>query len=175
MIRRRRPQPAASPPPPWRGRVDAARRIIEGRRADDVATRARLDAVEEALIAATADLDELDDLIAQLDPDRATRELKDALRRRQRNPQGVDDALVATMQRRYETIHGLRDRRSALIDRIDRTVADLEGLAGRSVAIGRASRTAGDDELAALNDDLAALAAAHAELDAEFPDRSGGR
>ena len=122
-------------------------------------------------MSATTDLVQLDELIAELDPERATRELKDALRRRQRNPASTDDALVDTMRRRYETIHALEDRRAALASRIERTVADLEALAARSIDVthGASGRDGLGSDLDHLHDDLTALEAAHRELDQLAP------
>ena len=127
--------------------------------------------------AATADLAQLDGLIAELDPERATRELKEALRRRTRNPASVDDALIDTMRRRYETIHTLHDRRAALDARIERTIADIEALAARSVDLshGSAGRGALGAELDRLHTDLTALEAAHRELDDLVPLDPGDR
>jgi len=174
ILRRSR---SGAPEPPWKPRVAAARRIIERQRGDDGALHAQLATIEEAMEAATADLAQLGALIAELDPERATRELKDALRRRTRDPASVDDALVDTMRRRYETIHALEDRRGALDARIDRTVADIEALAARSIELSRSidDRGALGVELDRLHADLTALEAAHRELDEHAPDDFGER
>lgn len=174
ILRRSRP---STPEPPWKPRVAAARRIIEARRGDDDALRGRLATIEAAMEAATADLAQLGGLIAELDPERATRELKDALRRRTRDPASVDDALIETMRRRYETIHALEDRRGALEARIERTIADIEALAARSVELSHSidGRGALGAELDRLHEDLTALEAAHRELDELAPDDFGER
>ncbi len=162
----RRNQPTA-PEPPWKPRVTAARRIIERQRRDDATLHARLVTIDDALSAASDDLAQLGELIDELDPERATRELKDALRRRTRNPASVDDALIDTMRRRYETIHALEDRRSSLDARIERTVADIEALAARSIELSHSvdGRDALGSDLDRLHADLTALEAAHRELD----------
>ncbi|MFN3218257.1 MAG: hypothetical protein ACE367_17320 [Acidimicrobiales bacterium] len=172
----RRGQPSA-PEPPWKSRVAAARRIIERQRGDDATLHAQLATIEAAMEAATVDVAQLGELIAELDPERATRELKDALRRRTRDPASVDDALIDTMRRRYETIHTLEDRRSALDARIERTVADIEALAARSIELSHSidGRGALGAELERLHTDLTALEAAHRELDEHAPLDPGER
>ena len=71
MILRRNQSP--SPEPPWKPRVDAARRIIERQRGDDVTLHARLATIHQAMEAATADLAQLEELISELDPERVLR------------------------------------------------------------------------------------------------------
>lgn len=175
MILRR--SQSSAPEPPWKPRIAAARRIIERQRSDDAALHARLATIEQAMESATTDLAQLDELIAELDPERATRELKDALRRRTRDPASVDAALIDTMRRRYETIHALQDRRGALDARIERTVADIEALAARSIELSHSidGRGALGAELDRLHTDLTALEAAHRELDELAPLDPGER
>lgn len=153
--------------PPWRARFDRARSLIRDHDSD-AGLADRLDAVEAALVEATADQQRLTASIAQLDPERAGRELKDALRNRSRRPGSATDALIETLQRRYRTIHALQDRLEEIETHIDATVVDLESLAARLVELqvtGGRQRDELHDDLQRLHDDLTALERAHAELD----------
>lgn len=168
MAFRRRAQPAEPArvgEPPWRHRLDEARRIIRGHGADPTMD-ARLDDVEHRLLAAEADHAQLTSVIAQLDPERATRELKDALRARERGGSVTDDAITA-LRRRHETVHQLQNRREELRSRIDATVADVEHLAGRTVEVALVSRSGSSPlgaELDRIRRDLTALEQAHDEI-----------
>lgn len=127
----------------------------------------RLDAVETALLAAEDDRRRLTEAVEQLDPDRSSRELKDALRANHRRPGTIADERVALLRRRYDTVHQLLDRRDHLERRIDSSVVDLELLAVRSVELAATSgdRWGLDDELDRLRIDLDALEQARAEIE----------
>jgi DNA repair exonuclease SbcCD ATPase subunit len=164
---RRRPAPAAPPPPPWRLRLDASRDLIR-RHAADPSIEARLDDLERILTTAVADQEKAGLAVAQLDPDRAARELKDALRRRDHTPGPALEEQISSLQRRYETIHALQDRADELDRRIETTLTDLDSLAARSVTLAlTASRSPAAElaeELHRLHTDLTALELAHDEL-----------
>lgn len=167
ILRRDRNEPR--PVSPQQMRIDQARALVR-EHAGDPAVEARIVDVEAAVAAATADLDRLRDAIARLGPERSLRELKDALRARQRRPGSVSEDHIGTLRSRHEAINGLENRREALEAGIERTIADLEALAARCVSLSL-TRSGSDprplhDELDRLRRDLAALEAAHDELGA---------
>lgn len=166
MIRRR---DRSDPPPvsPLQARIDQARALVH-EHADDPTIDARIDAVEVAVAATSADIERLGTAIARLDPERSSRELKDALRSQHLRPGSVSDDHIATLRGRHEAINGLENRREDLAAGIERTIADLEALAARCVGLSL-TRTGHDPrrlhaELDRLRLDLAALEAAHDEL-----------
>lgn len=154
-----------APPPPWKARVERARDLIR-RHARDPVTEARLDSIESALEQASADRARLAAAVVELEPDRVARELKEALRTRP-DPTGPDSPAIATLRRRYESVHALENRLESLDARIDTTLVDLEAYA--AAVVETSFRAGGGAEilaaqLEALNADAAALAAAHDEL-----------
>ena len=137
------------------------------RHAEGTLRAERVDELVQALHAAEADRAALHAAIDELGGDRVPDDLKQALRDAQRRPGGADDARVAALRRRHETVNGLRNRAEELSRRIDATVSDLELLAARTVELSVGRRLLdGDvgDELARLHDDLTALELAHEEL-----------
>lgn len=161
MILRRSKEPAEpSPPvPAWRARVDEARALIRSQGTppwvDD-----RLDEVERSLAEAEEDRQRLAAAIERLEPERATSELKEALRSGR-----IEESRVAALRRRHDTVHELLNRRDALESRIDAAVVDLELLAARvlTMSTGDAEDEVGT-HLERLRDDIRALEQAHDEL-----------
>lgn len=154
--------------PRWGERLAIARSLV----ADAAAARpwiatlvARLDDLELSLVAAEADRRRITEAIDRLQPERAARELKDALRRQARGEQ-IDDAIVETLRRRHTTIHQLTDRAEQIVVRIDAAVADAEHIAARAVelALGHGPGAI-EPEIARLEQDLLALELARAELE----------
>lgn len=160
MFRRR--QVREPEPPEWERRIRAARALVESQRPPDWIV-VRLDAFHRAVAAAAADRDRLRSGLAQLDLERASRELKDAMR----NPRpGPDhERLVDSLRNRYESIHRLHDRVDELDAAIERALADIDALAARSVHLGSREDAWRIEETARrLDDDLTALERAHDEL-----------
>jgi hypothetical protein len=124
-------------------------------------TEARLDQVEAALHAADGDLTAIRSALAHLDPERATAELKAALR-----APSPSDHHISTLRRRHETVNTLANQLEDLTRRIETTIADLETLAARTAQTMVAANDHHDPEaeLDRLHIDIAALAAAHHEL-----------
>ena len=121
----------------------------------------QLAAVERSLVEADADRANLEQAVAGLDPERVTGELKAALR-----APAVDQSLIDSLRRRHETVNDLLNRLDDLDRRVAVTVADLETLAAR-VSVGAVGQ-GGDraqEELAQLELDVEALAAAHREIE----------
>jgi hypothetical protein len=156
--------PAAAPVPVWRARVDELSGLLASAPGPAAASVAD---VVAALEAAEQDHGRLVAALATLDPDRATQELKAALREAGDRPGPEQEARIATLRRRHDSVQALANRREVLRGAIDRTVVDLEALAASAVA---SSMTAGDDgrdllaELERVRIDVQALEAARAEL-----------
>lgn len=166
VIRRLRREPR--PESPWRRRFDTARDALE-RRAGQSPVAALLAEVEEALVAASADQDEVTGLLVVLDPERVADELKAALRSGAADDGGAGETMVEGLRRRYQTVHALQDRAEDLDYRIETILVDLEELVARSVATSTALSA---HDLEVLGGDLQqlrfaadALATAHRELD----------
>lgn len=161
MLRRDRPAP---PPPPWKIRFDNAVRLID-QHSTDPQLEGRLTRAETALAEAVGDRQQLATTIAEFDPDRVTAELKAALRARP-NITAPDTPLLKSLRQRHELLHGLRDRLEELDAGIERTLVDLENLAAGAISLSFDAPSAGSPEtdLQRLNDDIAALAAAHREI-----------
>ncbi len=166
----RRDKKAAPDPPTatyqWERQLADARATI----AHEVPTStllARLDEVAVSLRDAEADRARVAAAVDRLDPERSSRELKDALRNEKQRPGSVGDARLAVLRDRHATINRLLDRRDALASQITTTVLDVEVLAAKTVEI---SALGGDvdqqlgEPLERLRIDVDALAAAHAEL-----------
>ena len=126
----------------------------------------RLDAIEAALTSAESDRIRVEGALERLDPERATAELKSALRANPTRPGEPEDPTITTLRRRHEAVNGLMDRRDELERRVDATVADLEALAAQSFDLGVTNRADAtiEDELARLHQDLTALEQAHDEV-----------
>ena len=160
---RRRPKETPEPPA-WRERFDRARELIAGQSPPPFMLD-RLDALDRALVAAEADHGRIGAAVAQLDLERATRELKDALRRQGTSPSADAQRLVATMQARYESIHDLINKQASIRRSIDAALVDVDLLAARSVDLGAsAERWQVDATAEQLKIDLDALELARREL-----------
>ncbi len=155
-----------SPPPPtlWQGRLQSAEALIKSNVSDPGILR-RVDDIQAALWTADQDRKRMEQTLQQIQPERAARELKDALRDQFEDPSNAVDDLVASLQRRHETIHSLQDRIESIESSIDRTVADVEQLAASSAQLALGSSASGHAELMEhLNEDLEILAKVHREL-----------
>lgn len=125
----------------------------------------RLDSLDRMLSDAETDHARLGTAIAQLDVDRATRELKHALRSQATDPSPDSQHLVVALQARYETIHDLIAKQTSIRRTIDRALVDIDLLAARSIDLGgRSDGWQVDDTVERLNVDLAALHQARQEL-----------
>lgn len=159
---RRKPTPA--PQPAWRERFDRARELVVAQSPPPWMVE-RLDSLAALLVAAEADHARIGEAVAQLDLDRATSELKSALRSLGPAPSPEQQRLVDTLQARYESIHDLINRRTAIRRSIDQALADVDLLAARSVELGaRDDRWRVDDTVDRLRVEMTALEQAHREL-----------
>ncbi len=160
MFRRK----VTTPQPEWRERFDAARRLITAQSPPPWMVE-RLDALDLMLVEAEGDHARLGASLVQLDPDRATRELKDALRSQSANPSPRSQQLVDALQARYETIHDLMNKQTSIRRTIDQALVDVDLLAARSVELGaRADGWQLDDTVERLQVEMTALELAHREL-----------
>lgn len=160
MFRRRQSEEPSVPE--WERRVRSARSLIEAQGPPSWIA-ARLDTFHRGLVAAVADRDRLRASLAQLDVDRAARELKDAMRERRSDP--GHERLVESLRQRYESINRLHNRVEELDASIERALADIDVLAARSVGLGRGEDAWRlDESMRRLDDDLTALERAHDEL-----------
>lgn len=167
MVLRRRPADPVPPPPErWQQRFDSAHRLI-GEHLTDPSILRRVGDLEASLVTAETDRRRLEQALAQLDPERATRELKDALRRNFESPSASNQALVDSLQRRHESMHALKDRIEFLRRSVEQAVADTEILAASTVELALRSG-AGDGAheavIADLQRDLEILEQVHREL-----------
>lgn len=148
--------------PEWERRIVAARTLIEAQQPPSW-IEARLDAFHRGVAAAVADRDRLRASATQLDVDRASRELKDAMRDRRPGPD--HERFVASLRQRYESINRLHNRVEELDAAVGRALADIDVLAARSIELGSRDEAWRLDETARrLDDDLTALERAHDEL-----------
>ncbi len=123
----------------------------------------RLAELRRALEATEDDRVRLSTALAGLDADRAGAELKDALR--SPDPSPAHRQLVESLRERYESIHRLVNREADLATTVERSLADLELLAARSVELGsNAERWELERTVTRLADDVRALELAHREL-----------
>lgn len=158
MVFRRR---AAEPLFP---RIEDARKVIS-RHAGSSAALVVLDDIERSLTTAVDDRERLEQVLTDLDPERATAELKAALRSRS-SPEDADTPEITSLRRRHDTINALQNRLDELSRRIERTFVDVETLAAQTAVASLASSDDGGvaEQLRQLTDDAAALEAAHREL-----------
>jgi hypothetical protein len=165
VFRRKANPPSPGPTQPaWRERFDRSRELIRAQSPPPWMID-RLDALDHQLLAAEADHDRIGTALGQLDLDRATRELKDALRSQGPHPAPESERLIAALQARYESIHDLFNKQAAIRRGIDATIVDVELLAARSVELGAsADRWQLDATAEQLRFDLEALALARREL-----------
>ncbi len=171
MVLRRRPRAPVPPPPElWQQRFDSALRLI-GEHVSDPSILRRVSDLEVSLVTADADRRRLEATLAQLDTERATRELKAALRRNLESPSPANEALVDSLKRRHESIHALQDRIELLERSVDQTIADLEILAASTVELALRPGAGGGDRLgehdaviADLQRDLEVLEQVHRDL-----------
>ncbi len=169
---------------PWSARVAAARQLIvdalgvgsDGVGSDGVVAPAAgtvldgVDRIDLALAEAAGDLQGLENAIEQLDERAATVQLKTALRARP-DPTAPDTPLIGSLRQRRHSFHTLVNRRRALLEDVEQSLTDLDTLAARCLEHAherrpdRFDRSALADEVQRLDQDLAALAEAHRELD----------
>lgn len=163
MIRRRGAQPE---PTPEDARIEAARATVL-RVAPESSALALIDDIQQAVATARADRARLREVLDGLDPDRATADLKQALRERP-SPLDPDTPHILALRRRHETVAEVRNRLDDLARRIERALVDVETLAAQTAAASIRVDGIDDDELDGrlrrLSDDAASLAAAHQEL-----------
>lgn len=159
MLFRKRHQDAESQ------RIAAARSSIE-RHAPDSGALAVLDQIETDMAAARQDHTRLQATLADLDPDNATRALKDALRARP-SPLTPDTPHVMSLRQRHHTVHALRNRLDELSADMERTLIDVDTLAAQSAAasVGVGADAALQEQLRLLTADAANLEAAHREIE----------
>lgn len=125
----------------------------------------RLDGLDRLLLDAEADHARIGAAVTGLDLDRATAELKAALRGQGPSPTPDQQRLAATLQARYESIHDLMNKQTTIRRSIDQALAEVDLLAVRSVELGaRADRWQVDDTVARLQIEMTALEQAHREL-----------
>lgn len=125
----------------------------------------RLDGLDRLLLDAEADHARIGEAVVRLDLDRATAELKSALRAQGPSPTPEQLRLVATLQARYESIHDLINKQTVIRRSIDQALAEVDLLAVRSVELGaRADRWQLDDTVGRLQIEMTALEQAHREL-----------
>jgi hypothetical protein len=126
-----------------------------------------LDDVERSLESAVQDCVRLEQTIEQLNPTKATQDLKLALRMRP-NANSSDSEQISALRRRHDTVHALMNRLSGLRGRMDRTLIDVDTMVAQSVTAVVASDSYDrmlERQLGQLTDDAAGLTKAHQELD----------
>lgn len=165
MFRRKARQQPSAPQPAWQARVDDAARLISAQ-SPPAWLLERVAQVQQALAAAEDDRSRLDAAVAAVGADRATAELKAALRAAPARPTPDEANRLQLLRERHEAVHRMRNQHDELVARIERAVVDLELLAVRAVesAARRGDLSDLDGPLARLRDDLAALDLAHEEL-----------
>ncbi len=162
----RKDDPAPPPPTRWQARLNASMVLVRQHVTDPVILR-RLGEIEGALWTADADRKRLEETLVQLQPERANRELKDALRRDFEDPSAANASLAQSLQRRHEGIHGLQDRIEQLERSIEETIADVEVLAASSAQLRLNNAVSGaesDRLMDHLNEDLRILSKVHEDL-----------
>lgn len=164
MFRRKGSDATGRPQPAWRERFDRARQLIVSQSPPTWMVE-RLDALDAMLVDAEDDHERLTVAIGQLDLERATSELKAALRSQRPDPTPQEQQLVAGLRARYESIHDLMNKQTVIRRTIDAALVDVDLLAARSVELGgRADRWQLDETVERLRIDLDALDQAHREL-----------
>lgn len=162
---RRQPQPPP-PQPPELVRLDAARERLAQGPGGSASTDAVLTDVRRSVAEALTDRARLQQVLIGLDPERATAELKAALRARAR-PDEPDNEHITALRQRHDTIAAVQNRLDELSAGIERTLVDVDTLVAQSAAAAIGSLgTAGsiDDHVGRLRDDVSALAEAHRQL-----------
>ncbi|NNE96733.1 MAG: hypothetical protein HKN24_11970 [Acidimicrobiales bacterium] len=159
------------PPPPrqWQGRLGSALALARQNVSDPGILR-RLEDVEGALWNADRDRLALIGTLDGLQPERASRELKDALRENFENPSEANLSLAESLQLRHESINALKDRIEELERTIDKTTADVEALAASSaqLALRPGNSAAGVEQMMHhLTHDLEVLSNVHEQLAGE--------
>lgn len=160
----------SQPPPPDARSVDESRRIaaaqdLLARYAPGPVAEEAVATVQRAVAEATDDRARLRRVIADLQPDRVTADLKAALRGRT-DPTADDTPRISALRRRYESVNRLQSQLDSVEELADGIIAELEALAAETVAARTAGTSAVTDEvLQRLADDATALAAAHREVE----------
>ena len=124
--------------------------------------RGGLNSGDQAIATAREDQRKLEGSLAALDPDRATAELKAALRARP-SPMAPDTPEIVALRKRYETIARLVNRVEDIDIQISGTLIDAETLAAQTIvtAIDRTEDAEFRRQLGELKRDASALADAH--------------
>lgn len=156
------------PPPPrqWQVRLNNALELVR-RNVTDPGILRQLDDVEGAVWTADRDRIALTDTLAGLQPERAGRELKDALRQSFENPSEANTSLAQSLQLRHQSINALQDRIEELDRTIDKTTADVEALAASSAQLALRPTTSpalADEMMKHLAHDLEVLSQVHDDL-----------
>ena len=158
MVFRRRDTASPGPRDP---RLAAARATIVDHGADPAALDL-IDEIDAAVATAREDRRRLEGSLATLDPERASAELKRALRARP-TPMAPDTPEITALRKRYETIARLANRVEEIEIQVSETLIDAETLAAQTIvtAIDRTEDAEFRRQLGALQRDAAALADAH--------------
>lgn len=128
----------------------------------DPAALELIDQIDEAVATARDDRQKLQGSLVALDPERASAELKRALRARP-SPTAPDTPEITALRKRYETIARLANRIEDIEIQISETLIDAETLAAQTIvtAIDRTEDAEFRRQLGALQRDATALADAH--------------
>ena len=148
-------------------RVDAAREAILKHGDPRPIVVHTIDKVRTAIEQALADRDRVADSLTSFDEQRIGDELKAALRAKAR-PTDPDTPHVLALRRRHEAVHALHNRRDAIAEGIERSVADLETFAAeRAMAAMQSDDVFADlgHWIETLDADARSLAASHDALD----------
>lgn len=151
--------------PAWRRRLDAARAIAATATTTWLGDDA-FDEIERVVAQAHDDLARLDLAIARLDPERTTRELKDALRAHTPGMAPDHDPVLTARRNRFGALQDLQDRREQMASEVEATLIDVETLAARAVQASLGATRLDDLRLETdhLRLRVAALSAAHDEI-----------
>ena len=126
-----------------------------------------VDKVQAAIEQALTDRDRVVDSLTSFDEQRIGDELKAALRAKP-VPTDPDTPHIMALRRRHEAVHALHNRRDAIAESIERSLADLETFAAeRAMAILQADDAFADVNrwIETLDADVRSLTASHHALD----------
>ena len=156
------------PPPPrqWQIRLNTALELVR-RNVTDPGILGQLDDVESAVWTADRDRIQLVETLTGLHPERASRELKEALRRNFESPSEANKSLAHSLRMRHQSINALQDRIEELDRTIDKTIADVEALAASSAQLALRPTTSpgrADEMMKHLAHDLEILSQVHNDL-----------
>lgn len=148
-------------------RVDAAREAILKHGDPRPVVLHTVDKVRAAIEQALADRDRVADSLTSFDEQRIGDELKAALRTKV-HPTDQDTPHILALRRRHEAVHALHNRRDAIAEGIERSLADLETfVAERAMAMMQSDAVFADlgHWIETLDADARSLAASHDALD----------